>query len=100
MDLLGGYGSGSDSEPGSPQGNAGTATLLKSGSPPRANPARAPAVATQDVDPSQLLSKLPAPSQGPKVRRLGAGGGAGCRPPVLRCALRLAPESLLCTVHS
>ncbi len=66
MDLLGGYGSGSDSEPDSPQvaaGNTGTATLLQS------SPLHAPAVPAEPaafVDPSQLLSKLPAPS-GAKV---------------------------------
>ncbi|EFN56920.1 hypothetical protein CHLNCDRAFT_143436 [Chlorella variabilis] len=61
MDLLGGYGSGSDSDPGSPQpaSNTGTATLLTSRLPVQA----APPVAQQPpTDPSQLASRLPAPS--------------------------------------
>ena len=64
MELLVGYGSGSDSEPGSPQGPSGTAVLLPS-SPPR--PSAAPVVAPGGADPAQLLSRLPAPS-GSKVR--------------------------------
>lgn len=70
MDLLGGYGSGSDSEPESlpAAGNRGTAQLLPA-SPPRAAARAAPPAAAPpavNADPSQLLSRLPAPS-GSKV---------------------------------
>lgn len=70
MDLLGGYGSGSDSEPASPPaaGNRGTAQLLPD-SPPR--PAAAPVSANPatSTDPSKLLSSLPVPSGGKVSRR-------------------------------
>ncbi|PSC67444.1 proline-rich PRCC [Micractinium conductrix] len=59
MDLLGGYGSGSDSEPDSPApgaGTRGTATLL----------AASPAASNPQIDGGQLLDRLPAPS-GSKV---------------------------------
>lgn len=78
MDLLGGYGSGSDSDPGSPQpaSNTGTATLLTSRLPVQA----APPVAQQPpTDPSQLASRLPAPS--------GAKVLLPCRQPVERMLL-------------
>ncbi|KAL4854611.1 hypothetical protein ACK3TF_004764 [Chlorella vulgaris] len=57
MELLGGYGSGSDSDPGSPAaaGRNGTASLLAR-SPPRQAPAQSAPNTTQ------LLSGLPAPS--------------------------------------
>lgn len=66
MDLLGGYGSGSDSEPGSPSGAGaqGRVTLLTNSAP---EPQAAPAARDNQADPAQLLTSLPAPS-GSKVR--------------------------------
>ncbi|PRW33970.1 proline-rich PRCC [Chlorella sorokiniana] len=65
MDLLGGYGSGSDSEPGSPSagGAQGRVTRLANSAP---EPQATPAARQQVADPSRLLTTLPAPS-GSKV---------------------------------
>lgn len=69
MDLLGGYGSGSDSEPGSPSAGAGgTAVLLLASLPRPPAVSAAPGVPhAASADPTQLLASLPAPS-GAKVR--------------------------------
>lgn len=79
MDLLGGYGSGSDSEPDAPPaaGNRGTAQLLPA-SPPRPAVALPPAARAASADPSKLLSSLPAPSGSKVGSQRGPIGRATC----------------------
>lgn len=101
MDLLGGYGSGSDSEPGSPSGagDQGRVTLIANSAP---EPQAAPAGPRQNADPTRLLTSLPAPS-GSKVSAAPAAAAACCRPPSCVCclipsALAAQPPSLMLPV--
>lgn len=84
MDLLGGYGSGSDSEPESPRdaGAQGRVTLLANSAP---EPQEAPAARQAPDDPSKLLTSLPAPA-GSKVGTAAGAAAAACSGVALLCS--------------